>query len=733
MSRLWWFFLLYCHLESLLSATPLSKFDNGSMVTQTKSEIESANEIFARRARKLLLSLPASGQPADPVYVASFVRNLESVGYAASESLIAACSKLSINDLTALNNDALKSLRKARGALHPFKPMYPNFPSQVMNMSDARLYWNALWHYLTNGRFLPESEKEPRAPLNEDSKLQVLNLGTQEEFDKTFTQLCSSNTSLSDQDIDDLSWFVVRYGDDIERLLPDKIPNREVRAIVCARLIELTSETKKRVPTLCDTATDILRLSVALSGGDVSLAEPVRFRQFKRSERRLLTGILEVQNNLVEDMLRWKGRWIRLGERLHPGEYRNTYPKAAQAFDILRNNLPAETFNSRLESALARKDTVEIMSMLKSRPGDFARRLDHLLRLNGAITDVILAAFSDVAERVSTPVLLQVMHHFISRNCHQDLRIFLPKGQVAKAQAIVNNLPKLEPAVCDSAAAICASALAKRFEKLPPLGKCFVDPELKNFLVPFSQRSASKSLRTAARGSRLMLPESDTLRFFVWWKNGRDRTDLDLSAVMFDKNFCYVSAVTFYNLKNFGGHHSGDIVDAPQGASEFIDVSRERCLQQGVRYIVMTINSYTAQRYCDLPECFAGWMGRVKPNSGEIYEPKTVQDKLDISSNTKIAIPAIFDLEGGHVIWADIALTKWPFWYNTVAANLWGIQLTLRSMVELSKPCLYDLLKLHAESRGGLVLSEQDADTVLSVANGTPLDLAKIASEFLRT
>jgi hypothetical protein len=123
----------------------------------------------------------------------------------------------------------------------------------------------------------------------------------------------------------------------------------------------------------------------------------------------------------------------------------------------------------------------------------------------------------------------------------------------------------------------------------------------------------------------------------------------------------------------------------------------------------------------------------VKPNSGEIYEPKTVQDKLDISSNTKIAVPAIFDLQDDQVIWTDMSLAKSPYWYNTVAANLWGMQLTLKSMVTLNKPNLYDLFKLHAEARGTLVTVEQDADTVFSVAKGTPFDLASIASEFMRT
>jgi hypothetical protein len=80
-----------------------------------------------------------------------------------------------------------------------------------------------------------------------------------------------------------------------------------------------------------------------------------------------------------------------------------------------------------------------------------------------------------------------------------------------------------------------------------------------------------------------------------------------------------------------------------------------------------------------------------------------------------------------------MSLAKSPYWYNTVAANLWGMQLTLKSMVTLNKPNLYDLFKLHAEARGTLVTVEQDADTVFSVAKGTPFDLASIASEFMRT
>ncbi len=73
------------------------------------------------------------------------------------------------------------------------------------------------------------------------------------------------------------------------------------------------------------------------------------------------------------------------------------------------------------------------------------------------------------------------------------------------------------------------------------------------------------------------LPETEILRFFLWWRNGNGRTDIDLSAAMFGEGFVYLDVLSYYNLKGYGGVHSGDIVDAPHGASEFVDVSLPSC------------------------------------------------------------------------------------------------------------------------------------------------------------
>lgn len=85
-------------------------------------------------------------------------------------------------------------------------------------------------------------------------------------------------------------------------------------------------------------------------------------------------------------------------------------------------------------------------------------------------------------------------------------------------------------------------------------------------------------------------------------------------------------------------------MDASKGAAEFIDIDLSLCAAVGVLYVVMCLNSFTEQPYCDLPECFAGWMARRKPNSGEVFEPKTVFDKIDIASNTRFCLPAVFDI-----------------------------------------------------------------------------------------
>jgi hypothetical protein len=180
----------------------------------------------------------------------------------------------------------------------------------------------------------------------------------------------------------------------------------------------------------------------------------------------------------------------------------------------------------------------------------------------------------------------------------------------------------------------------------------------------------------------------------------------------------YQVSYTSLRERDVDAVHCGDITSAPDGASEFIDFSIKACRRYGIRYVMMSVFSFTQQPYCDLPDCFAGVMARQKPDSGEIYDPKTVDNKMDLTADTKICIPMIIDVEQRRAIWTDLALAKYPGTRNNLHTNMSNLQLTAQAMTSLKKPNLYDLFRMHVDARGEFVDNKEEADVVFSVDEG---------------
>jgi hypothetical protein len=699
------------------------------------------NPIYLRRRCCLLLDkIPrASADPEDAtgadgqvtaVELAAIQAQAEELGYVMSDAVIQRLATWPLPAVTQTGRLLLKTLRQMTGAHRPHRPLYPDFPKQVQDLDDATRYLDAVHHYLTLRR-MPGDGSE-RAPLFHGRTPRIIELGSTEECEAIFTQLAASATSLSEEDRTDLAWYVKQYRANIFRLIPEAIPFKENLAYLAANLLVHVpgAATDAFLQQRLDTATDVLRLAVAIAGGDASLALPTRFASMPRARRKQLLGLIERHPNAAEDMQRWPERWKRLGEYLHPGEFASRYPRTAAAFALLRSGKPASTFNSAIEAMLESGQSAGAAHRLESRPGEFARRLDHLLR-SAADPATVLAGFARVVDQVATPVLLQLYTHAQHRDAPAALRVFYPKGDVAKLFAAGDTRAPLPAGVADAVARLCKTALLTRFAALPPLGDCYVDPALRDHTAPFSQRSAARSLRTLGRGSSLPLPDAAVVRLFLWWMNGSGRADVDLSAALFDADCNFVDALTYYRLQSYGAYHSGDIVDAPQGAAEFIDLDVARLRERGVRFVVMILNSYTLQPYCDLPECFAGWMAREDANSGEPFEPRTVMDRVDLASNTLICLPLALDLQDQRMRWMDVALRAQPR-LNNVANNLSGVSLMLRALLSRVQPDLHTLFTLHAEARGRQVDNADAAQTVFGVRDGiTPFDTDRIRAEFL--
>lgn len=713
-----------------------------------------ANQILLRRRQKVLAV--ARTEPQATPYVATLLRNLEALGYTASAALIDVLATWPEDRLAAFQAGVVDDVRAMVGADVAWDPMYPNFPKQVMEAGEAELYLNAILHYLGDWvglRIMPAYVKDERPALADTFDLKVIGLGDEQELCDIARKLAGARTSISETDKADLAFLIERYADNLEAALPTDITHKENLAFTTACVMRHTDRADILLTRYYKTATDVLRLATALSDGDVSLASNTVYRSFRRAERRLLLALLERCRGRVEAMLRHRGKWIRLGERLHPGEYAGRFPKTAEAFRVLRNGEKVETFGTHVEAALRDRNVDGAVALLRTRPGELARRLDHLLRLTLGPVNVagvpevvreqaqaVLVAFGDVVSDVATPVLLQVRSHFLHRSDPAALRAFFPKGNVARVQTVPNTLPHLGADVCEAVVAIVDRALLARFSELPDLGAVYVGDALGEHLVPFSQRSAQKALRTLVRGSSLAMPDGDTVRFFLWWKEGKvgdhhtGRVDIDLSAVMYDAQWAFKEHISYTNLRSdtYQAAHSGDITSAPDGACEFIDLHVPSVVQHGGRYVIMNVLSFTRQSFCDLPECYAGWMVRQEPGSGEIFEPATVVDKVDLAADTRICLPVVLDLVERRVYWADLALRSHPKWVVNVEANEVGVVQMGQAITTLRKPTLRELFTLHARARGHLVDDVEAADTVFDLYRGvTPFDVETIMSEYL--
>lgn len=697
----------------------------------------------------MLKSLSGAAGEKNKQIVATMNKNIEVFGYTMSEALFDKLVHMKAKSREVVYDALVNGLKELTGADKVYNPMYPNFPESVMEKDDFELYFNAIVHYWSFGTLLPYEEKEERAPLFNTAKVKVLDAGSFDDLNDIFNNLCASKTSLSKSDVDDMIFIL----NSAKVTLPDEIPFKENAACVCRLLVDTGVDTDG---SLCrkyvKTATDVLRLVTAMSDGDVSLAENTKFRNLKRSERRIIMNLLAGCGNVAEDMNRYAGRWIRVGEKLHPGEFAKNerYTKIVQAFGVIRNDGKIQSFGGKVDAAIASGDVTTVVSLLKKRPGEFARRIDFLLRTFDKDADrkTVIMGFASVAKDVSSTVLLQVREHFINKlNGNDDMRVFFPKGNLARSYYVKNNKTEAIPEdTIKMVIAVCENALVNIYGNREFLGKVYIDEVLKDYTVPFLLRSAGKTMTAVSRGSRIAIDDSaKIIRPFIWWTNTKDDIiDVDLSVAVFADDWNCLEHVSYSNLKSsrFGICHSGDITNGGpvdgEGVAEFIDLDIDKALSAGARYAVFNVYNFSNECFSKMDHAAFGFMTRSDMKNGEIFEPSTVKQRMDLASATTTCIPVIFDLKERVFVWCDMALTadhvRTGFGGINVESNLPSVVVTCKAMVDVKKPNLYDLFIFNAKARGIITDNPDEADIRFGLDDSCdvkPSDIDVIVGKYL--
>jgi hypothetical protein len=498
-----------------------------------------------------------------------------------------------------------------------------------------------------------------------------------EEALALYRQLAQSPVPLAGEDLDLLAALAQACADGPQ---PGRIPVRENRAV-----INQVALAQGR-PLLADTVTDVLRLAVAVCGGDVTLETAARFQSFTRAERRTVLRTLDALVGewpaKLADVARYAEQWKRLGERLHPHEYPQ-FPQAQRVFAVARGEERVPSVAARAERHLRDGETAQAARRLAVAPGLLLRSLDRLLRAGSTTEQAnVLDIAAQAAPSVSGRVLLSAREHFQNRGANgaELPRVFA--GRQGRAWVAPETRAGLDPGVRREVLALLDEAVAAR---LPPGGRLIVDAAMLGVALPLSGKPAAPGLGVMPRGSvsDVVPGEQDVLSFFVYWRQRQRRTDYDLSALLATADFTRGDFVSWqaYQSADAAVTYSGDITDAPAGATEFISCDLRRL---SMPVVIPQVNIYSGEPFDEAAEAFFGYLLRGREQRGAPFEAATVRMKSDLRGSGRVALPVAF-LRGEDGRWR----AKWLHFYlkgratmNVVQGNRLSTSLLARTVIE---------------------------------------------------
>lgn len=665
-------------------------------------------------------------------------------GYAFSDSALNQLKTLDEATFVEFSQYILSAMEQISGVNRPgLTPFHAGFPQSVRDSSDFELYFHAFVHAIGISygiHYVPKEQdlaqiREIETRLQEAQVINAIN-------EKTINLAISLSNQPISMSVEDALDMAALVGVEVDEFITSveknsSNMNREnlIHSLAFIEKMVSRDEFNDIFGIVIKTPTDIVRWLAMLSGGEISLKDvsQIRFKSIPRSLRRTIMRTLNQKTSArdLQDLSRYSKVWKRLVRVLHHGEYKDTYPFAFEGLQMVVDDTLPPTFAAKFDAHVAHFKSIDaptltyvdvLCSVVMEVPGEFARRLNHLLTLVKTKENQkrVIQNFADVADKVSTTIMWQMLPLFENRNLDESRYIY-PKGNVTRSQIVPMPSKAYSNKMADRVTDVIVESLMSRYGQLSSLGNVWVNPDLVNYAIPTGLRSASKAPNAISRGSRVPFSGVGTERFYVWWTESKDtgRLDVDLSAILYDEKFNVMDSVSYQRLRSeLGVVHSGDFMQAPNGAAEYIDIDLERLLDRGVRYIAMAVQVYSGKSFANF-ECSAGLMDRTNPNAGKTFDIRTVERNFEISVDETSLIPMVLDLARKEIVWGDVASGTSNGLIN-VSSKQDAFSKISESIVNKRYANLYQLLTFHAMARGVMVDTRSEADTVWDVERGVP-------------
>lgn len=527
--------------------------------------------------------------------------------------------------------------------------------------------------------------------IGQGSKLKILDLWNENDVNQFFVDLLQSKTALDATQKDSLLILISQLP-----LPAVEIKIKETVMLVMEHLIQL--QQYDAAARYIKSPTDILRYLWYQKTGFLQIIEPKVIKRkliknqtyytpnnpfnqitslkndnslhlkYTRKECQMVAtwlNNLEMSTPAICELMHPKrGMWVRFIRALRLSEYasRNGFEKLQAVMDCFYNQ-NYNTVNAIIQESRLKMDAEKAFSMLKKRPGLFARSLFANMLWFGPLETIV--AFREVMDQVPARLLLTLNMYAAYYFNPTGNRSVKPLGGNSK-RIPTNRLLHLYDSdslqeMINMISELSLDAMKLRFSKIDNSHTTmFIDPMLYKMPLSIGDRSESiQDLPVALMGIRFPT-EGNTVRLFMQWGTGlpAQHLDMDLSCqIAYDNK---LEICSYSNLHATGCKHSGDIINIPHmiGTAEYIEMNLQTLQNAGAKYVTFTCNAFSNGAIT--PNLVVGWMNSAYPmkiskNSGVAYDPSCVQHQVRITQTlTKGLVFGVLDVENKEIVWLEM-------------------------------------------------------------------------------
>lgn len=610
------------------------------------------NTMFSN-TRKFIIEKGDFEEPENIIAALSLNRRLEAYGYTLDAAAIKTLATQSTTQMLKTWEQLKQTITHDTDAFKNARTLYPNFPEEVMGLTEAELYTNSLFYYtfaysknaemakLANAFMEMRTEDKRERPVlieNFPRNLMIINGATYDDYLKLMNSRMHS-LNMSESQFEELKIFFNEDPESFNRLLNrnEAFQSKETLVKIASMLYEDDKKNIDRIATLMKDSVDVLRFAAYLSSKNGETQNTIELRstdpnkplsfKLKNDEKRLIKNLLNNCPNLYHDIWKQRELFEKLKNRINPTKEKNCPERVVHAFDNLSNNEKRDEYGSPIQSVERQlNDAIKMVNennsngreklenLSKNFSGIFlAHYIETINKLNPEHRDfgIDLIRNCQDSESIALSKMLTVYNRIkeIEKSLLNEevgVKVYSHHGDKYYAKSMPKpNLSEENIKAMSKIVLITAENMVKGNQNLK---KIYIDPSLKDVKAPL------RNVREASGGSVLTkyskincTPKKDCMVFGINWEaKTKDSVhlDVDLSVVAYDDKYQAIDRISYYSIKSDFGVHSGDMVQTIErpgketsAATEAIFVNKQVLKDCDIRYLIPTVTCFSVPSF----------------------------------------------------------------------------------------------------------------------------------------